>query len=90
MKLAGRVIFVLCLTGMIVRPAAAQLNNPKFTDGVGITQKLGAQIPLGELATLKIEPGPPMIKSENSRRSAWVFVDISGRHAIEGTLRSNE
>ena len=39
----------------------------------------GAQIPLGQLAEIKIEPGPPMVKSENSRRSAWVFVDVSGR-----------
>ena len=39
----------------------------------------GAQIPLGEVATVKIDPGPPMIKSENARRTAWVFVDISGR-----------
>ena len=28
---------------------------------------------------MKIEPGPPMIKSENARRTAWVFVDMSGR-----------
>jgi protein SCO1 len=55
MKLVGRVIFVLCLAGMIVRPAAAQLNNPKFTDGVGITQKLGAQVPLD--LTFKDETG---------------------------------
>ena len=39
----------------------------------------GAQIPLGMVADVKIEPGPPMIKSENARRSAWVFVDITGR-----------
>jgi Cu(I)/Ag(I) efflux system membrane protein CusA/SilA len=40
---------------------------------------LGAQIPLGELAGFKINPGPPMIKSENARRSAWVYVDVNGR-----------
>jgi Cu(I)/Ag(I) efflux system membrane protein CusA/SilA len=39
----------------------------------------GAQVPLGEVADVKIEPGPPMIKSENARRSAWVYVDMSGR-----------
>jgi copper/silver efflux system protein len=44
-----------------------------------IATPTGAQIPLGEVATIKIEPGPPMIKSENARRTAWVFVDISGR-----------
>jgi Cu(I)/Ag(I) efflux system membrane protein CusA/SilA len=40
---------------------------------------MGAQIPLGELATLKINPGPPMIKSENSRRTATIPVSMSGR-----------
>lgn len=39
----------------------------------------GGNIPLGQLATVTINPGPPMIKSENSRRTAWVYVDITGR-----------
>jgi copper/silver efflux system protein len=39
----------------------------------------GAKVPLGELADLKVNPGPPMIKSENARRTAWVFVDIADR-----------
>jgi Cu(I)/Ag(I) efflux system membrane protein CusA/SilA len=44
-----------------------------------VATPLGPQVPLGELADLKINPGPPMIKSENARRSAWVFVDVNGR-----------
>ncbi|MFH1219200.1 MAG: CusA/CzcA family heavy metal efflux RND transporter [Candidatus Eisenbacteria bacterium] len=39
----------------------------------------GSQIPLGEIADIKINPGPPMIRSEDARRTAWVFVDIAGR-----------
>jgi len=39
----------------------------------------GAQIPLGELADIKISPGPQMIVSENARLNGWVFVDITGR-----------
>lgn len=39
----------------------------------------GAQIPLGELATIQITNGPPMIVSENARLNGWVFVDIAGR-----------
>jgi Cu(I)/Ag(I) efflux system membrane protein CusA/SilA len=37
------------------------------------------QIPLGQLAALRITPGPPMIRSENAQRTAWIFVDIAGR-----------
>jgi Cu(I)/Ag(I) efflux system membrane protein CusA/SilA len=39
----------------------------------------GAQIPLGELATIKLAPGPQMIVSENARLNGWVFVDIADR-----------
>lgn len=39
----------------------------------------GAQVPLGQLADVHITPGPPMIRSENAQRTAWVFVDIAGR-----------
>ena len=38
----------------------------------------GAQVPLGQLADLSFEPGPPMVKSENARLTAWVYVDIAG------------
>jgi Cu(I)/Ag(I) efflux system membrane protein CusA/SilA len=36
----------------------------------------GAQIPIDQVADIKVHQGPPMIKSENSRPSAWLFVDI--------------
>jgi hypothetical protein len=36
----------------------------------------GAQIPLGQVADIQINPGPPMIRSENGQRTAWIFVDI--------------
>ena len=34
------------------------------------------EIPLGQLATFAIHPGPPMIKSENALLAAWVYVDV--------------
>jgi Cu(I)/Ag(I) efflux system membrane protein CusA/SilA len=39
----------------------------------------GAMIPLGQLASIRVTPGPPMIRSEDARRSAWIFVDIANR-----------
>jgi Cu(I)/Ag(I) efflux system membrane protein CusA/SilA len=39
----------------------------------------GAQIQLGDVAAVRIEDGPPMIKSENSRPSGWVYIDIHER-----------
>ncbi len=38
----------------------------------------GAQIPLGQVAEVKIVDGPPMLKSENARLNGWTFVDIRG------------
>ena len=36
----------------------------------------GAQIPLEQLADLKMRRGPPGIKSEDARLSSWIYVDI--------------
>ena len=36
----------------------------------------GAQIPLTQIAEVKVVDGPPMLKSENGRLNGWTFVDI--------------
>ncbi len=38
----------------------------------------GAQIPLSYVADISIRKGPPVIKSENARRTAWLYVDLRG------------
>ena len=37
----------------------------------------GAQVPITQLADIRIAKGAPSIKSENARKTAWVFVDIT-------------
>ena len=37
----------------------------------------GNQIPLTQLSKIEYKRGPPVIKSENSRPNAWIYVDIS-------------
>lgn len=44
-----------------------------------IASRSGMEVPLGQLAKLEIISGPPMIRSENAQRSAWIFIDIAGR-----------
>lgn len=39
----------------------------------------GAQIRLGDVAAIRINDGPPMLRSENARLSGWIYVDIRGR-----------
>ena len=46
---------------------------------LSILTERGAQIRLGDVATVRITDGPPMLKSENGRLSGWVYVDIRGR-----------
>ena len=39
----------------------------------------GAHIPLAEVADIRIESGPGMIKTENARLNGWTYIDIQGR-----------
>ena len=43
-----------------------------------IPSPTGAHIPLEQLATITVRNDPDSIKTENSRRTAWVYVDIKG------------
>jgi Cu(I)/Ag(I) efflux system membrane protein CusA/SilA len=44
-----------------------------------VLTEAGAQIRLGDVAAIRINDGPPMLKSENARLSGWVYVDVRGR-----------
>lgn len=46
---------------------------------VYVTTAKGAQIPMGELAELKLVNGPAMIRDENGMLAGYVYVDIEGR-----------
>jgi Cu(I)/Ag(I) efflux system membrane protein CusA/SilA len=38
-----------------------------------------AQVPLGQLADIRISSGPPVIRNENGALTGWVYVDMAGR-----------
>jgi Cu(I)/Ag(I) efflux system membrane protein CusA/SilA len=44
-----------------------------------VKEMMGRQVPLGELADLKLVNGPAMIRDENGMLAGYVFVDITGR-----------
>lgn len=44
-----------------------------------VVTKGGARLTLAELANVRVSEGPPMLKSENSRLSDWIYVDLRGR-----------
>ena len=39
----------------------------------------GARLLLQDVATVRIDEGPPMLRSENARLSGWIYVDVRGR-----------
>jgi len=39
----------------------------------------GAQLTLGQVATIRFDTGPPMLKSENGRLASYVYIDVAGR-----------
>ncbi len=47
-----------------------------------IVTERGAQIPLSAVASVRVVDGPPMIKSENTRLTSWVYVDVRGRDLV--------
>src|SRR5208283_4509248 len=49
-----------------------------LSDDIIVPTPGGAQIPLGQLADIKIVDGPMGIKSEGAVPNAWVYVDLRG------------
>ena len=57
-------------------PRGLRDDLPALRD-VRVPLPTGGEVPLGQLATLQRVEGPPMIKSEQARPNAWVFVDLT-------------
>ena len=53
-------------------------DSPEELKRVVVRTPYGENIPLGQIAEIKFSKGAAMIKSENSRPTAWVFVDLKG------------
>ncbi|MBL4711105.1 MAG: efflux RND transporter permease subunit [Gammaproteobacteria bacterium] len=56
-----------------VRDSLEKLRN------LSIVTPAGAHIPLAEVADIRIDNGPGMIKTENARLNGWIYIDIEGR-----------
>jgi len=75
-----------------------ELRNDLTTlRGVAVPTPLGHTVPLAQVADIDISKGPPSIKSENARRTAWIYVDLTtsdiggyvrrARRAVEQQVR---
>jgi Cu(I)/Ag(I) efflux system membrane protein CusA/SilA len=54
-------------------------DNLQDLERVLVSAPGGRQIPLGQVAAIAPSKGPMIIRSENARPNAWVFVDIRGQ-----------
>jgi len=70
-----------------VRYSRELRDNLTALERVLIPTPSGAQIPLSYVTETEIVKGPPVVKSENARRTSWIYVDI--RDIDVGTYVNN-
>jgi Cu(I)/Ag(I) efflux system membrane protein CusA/SilA len=55
-----------------------ELRNDLATlRAVAVPTPMGHTVPLAQVAYIDVAKGPPAIKSENARRTAWIYVDLT-------------
>ena len=75
-----------------------ELRNDLATlRAVAVPTPMGHTVPLAQVADISVTKGPPAIKSENARRTAWIYVDLTtsdiggyvqqARRAVEQEVR---
>lgn len=65
--------------GVNVRYARDFRDNLPKLKRVLVPTSSGAQVPMGELAEIKMLEGPGMIRDENGQLAGYVYVDMAGR-----------
>jgi Cu(I)/Ag(I) efflux system membrane protein CusA/SilA len=61
-----------------IRYASEFRDTPEKLRRILVPTVNGAQIPITQVADIRITKGPPSIKSENARKNAWIYVDLRG------------
>lgn len=52
-------------------------DNPKALERVLVPTSSGAQVPISQLAEIKLVQGPSMIRNENGLLAGYVFIDVT-------------
>jgi Cu(I)/Ag(I) efflux system membrane protein CusA/SilA len=76
---AGQVIEGRERYSVLVRYPRELRDSPEKIAGTLVATPAGAQVSLGELATIGVVPGSTLIKSENAYLNNIVYVDVRGR-----------
>jgi Cu(I)/Ag(I) efflux system membrane protein CusA/SilA len=59
-----------------VRYSRELRNSVETIRRVLVATRTGGQVPLGQVADVRLSTGPMLIRTENSRPNAWVYVDV--------------
>jgi Cu(I)/Ag(I) efflux system membrane protein CusA/SilA len=66
--------------GVIIRyPRELRSNPQEIAREVLVPIPNGAMVPLGQLASIRLEQGPTGIRTENAQLAVYVFIDMQGR-----------
>jgi Cu(I)/Ag(I) efflux system membrane protein CusA/SilA len=67
-----------------VRDSLEKLRN------LPVVTPSGAHIPLAEVAEVRIDDGPGLIKTEDARLNGWIYIDIEGRDLGSYVLQAQQ
>jgi Cu(I)/Ag(I) efflux system membrane protein CusA/SilA len=65
-------------------------DTPESLRDLPIWVKDGLQIRLADVATLRVETGAPMLKSENARINTWIYLDVGESDIAAFTKKAEE
>jgi copper/silver efflux system protein len=80
-RLANVLIPVSRSIGMATSTSAPVTGGMAPAGGMAADVSTGrmAQVPLGQLATIRAVPGPMVVRTEDAMPTAWVYIDVAGR-----------
>ncbi|GGA68869.1 cation transporter [Neiella marina] len=61
-----------------IRYPQSYRDSPESLAQLPMVTPSGQRIALADVATVRLEDGPPMIKSENARINGWTYLDVTG------------
>ena len=88
-EMAGDVVDGIARYPITIRFPQSWRDSPEALRNLPIISGSGQSLTLGDVAEIRTSLGPSMLRTENARPAAWVFVDARDRDmaAVVGDLR---
>lgn len=88
-EMAGDVVDGIARYPITIRFPQSWRDSPEALRNLPIISGSGQSLTLGDVAEIRTALGPSMLRTENARPAAWVFVDVRDRDmaSVVGDLR---